>query len=255
MGSFIAPVVEESLKGLAVLVVYLLFRSQFDSILDGIIYAAITALGFAATENIFYIYTYGYQAHGWSGLIFLAFIRIILVGWQHPFYTAFTGIGLALSRLNRNMIVKIGAPLVGWMLAIFAHAIHNTISTLFTGIGAFLIGSAIDWSGWLCMFAFALWAINRDRQCNVSFLFDEVGNGLLNPSQYQTACSALKQGIARFKALNSGRYRQTSRFYQLCGELAHKKQLLVKLGEAGTNSSKIEAIRSELSGLAPIALS
>ena len=98
VGSFIAPLVEESLKGLAVLMVYLLFRSQFDSILDGIIYAAITALGFAATENIYYIYTYGYQAHGWSGLVFLAFVRIILVGWQHPFYTAFTGIGLAISR-------------------------------------------------------------------------------------------------------------------------------------------------------------
>ena len=47
----IAPIIEESLKGLAVLLVFLLFRKEFDSILDGIVYAAITALGFAATEN------------------------------------------------------------------------------------------------------------------------------------------------------------------------------------------------------------
>jgi RsiW-degrading membrane proteinase PrsW (M82 family) len=52
----IAPLVEESLKGLAVLLVFLLMRNEFDSILDGIIYAAITALGFAATENAYYLH-------------------------------------------------------------------------------------------------------------------------------------------------------------------------------------------------------
>ena len=66
--SIIAPIVEESLKGLAVLVVFLLFRKEFDSILDGVIYAGITALGFAAIENVLYIYNYGYQEGGWSGL-------------------------------------------------------------------------------------------------------------------------------------------------------------------------------------------
>src|SRR5512137_996937 len=82
-GSLVAPLVEEILKGLAVLVIFLAFRSEFDSVLDGIIYAGVAALGFAATENVYYIYTYGFQQGGWSGLFSLAFIRIILVGWQH----------------------------------------------------------------------------------------------------------------------------------------------------------------------------
>lgn len=55
IGSLISPLVEESLKGLAVLGVFLLFRREFDSILDGIIYAGVAALGFAATENIYYL--------------------------------------------------------------------------------------------------------------------------------------------------------------------------------------------------------
>src|SRR5512138_3637599 len=46
--SIIAPIVEEFLKGLAVAIVFLLFRREFDSVLDGIIYAAMVALGFAA---------------------------------------------------------------------------------------------------------------------------------------------------------------------------------------------------------------
>jgi len=250
-GSFIAPVVEESLKGLAVLIVYLIFRNQFDSILDGIIYAGITALGFAATENVYYIYSYGYQEHGWGGLIVLAFVRIILVGWQHPFYTAFTGIGLAISRLNRNILIKITAPIGGLILAIFTHAFHNTVATIFSGLAAYIVGSLVDWTGWLFMFGFILWAINRDRQCIVKYLKDEQAAGLINLGQYQTACSAWSQLIARFKALTSGRYRQTNRFYQLCGELAHKKLLLFTLGEQGKNSDKIQQIRREISSLAP----
>ena len=58
--------------------------------------------GFAATENTLYIYN-GFHQNGWSGLAFLVFVRVILVGWQHPFYTAFTGIGLAVARLNRKL--------------------------------------------------------------------------------------------------------------------------------------------------------
>ena len=42
--SIIAPLVEESLKGLAVLIVFFIFRKEFDSILDGMIYGGIAAL-------------------------------------------------------------------------------------------------------------------------------------------------------------------------------------------------------------------
>ena len=101
--SIVAPIVEEFLKGLAVAIVFFVFYKEFDSILDGIIYGGIVALGFAATENTLYIYRNGYQESGWSGLFLLVFIRVIIVGWQHPFYTAFTGIGFAVSRTNKNI--------------------------------------------------------------------------------------------------------------------------------------------------------
>ena len=74
-GSLVAPPVEESLKGLAVLLIFLIFRSEFDSVLDGIVYAGITALGFAATENAYYIYNYGYLEGGYEGLLWLVFVR------------------------------------------------------------------------------------------------------------------------------------------------------------------------------------
>ena len=49
--SIVAPFVEEILKGMAVGIVFLMFRKEFDSVLDGIIYGGIVGLGFAATEN------------------------------------------------------------------------------------------------------------------------------------------------------------------------------------------------------------
>ena len=50
--------------------------------LDGIVYAAITAMVFAATENVLYIYRNGYLENGWIGFWALVFIRVMLVGWR-----------------------------------------------------------------------------------------------------------------------------------------------------------------------------
>lgn len=250
--SIIAPIVEESLKGLAVLIVFFLFRKEFDSILDGIIYAGTVALGFAATENTFYIYVHGYQESGWQGLWLLVFVRVILVGWQHPFYTAFTGIGLAIARMNRNMLIKWLAPLAGFGLAIFTHSFHNTLGGLIGGLEGLAIGTFLDWGGWLFMFLFIVWMITHERNLLRRHLQEEVANGLLSPAQYNTATSFFQTG-AKLAALGSGSWRATSRFYQLCGELAHKKEQLAKLGDEGGNLAIIEKLRQELAQLAPLA--
>src|SRR5215213_3174858 len=109
--SIVAPIIEEGLKGLAVLVVFLMFRKEFDSVLDGVVYGAVAAMGFAAIENVLYIYRNGFLEGGWEGFWMLVVIRVILVGWMHPFFTAFTGIGLAIARMTPNVLVKIIAVL------------------------------------------------------------------------------------------------------------------------------------------------
>ncbi len=250
-GSLIAPIVEETLKGLAVLLVFLIFPREFDSILDGIVYAAIVALGFAATENAFYIYNYGYLEDGMGGIFGMVIVRVLLVGWQHPFYTAFIGIGLALARLNRSWAVRLGAPLIGWLVAVSLHALHNGMASLLQGAAGRAVGLLWDWSGWVLMFAFILFMINRERQTLRSALREEVDLGIISPGQYNTACSAWSQTGARLGALGSGRYGETSKFYQLCGELSHKKNQLARMGEEHGNSQIIDRLRNELRGLSP----
>ncbi len=250
-GTLFAPPVEETLKGAAVLLVFLIFRKEFDSILDGIIYASVAALGFAATENAYYIFAYGFQENGLGGILWLTFVRVILVGWQHPFYTSFIGIGLAISRLNRNWLVKIAAPVAGWGLAVAAHSLHNTISSIIEGFGGLLATTAIDWAGWGVMLLFILWAVYREQTWIINQLREEVALGIISAPQYQTACSALAQNRARFSALLSGRYQATNRFYQLTAELAFKKQQRAALGEEGGNTLAIDRLRREIAGLAP----
>jgi RsiW-degrading membrane proteinase PrsW (M82 family) len=249
----IAPIVEETLKGLAVLVVYLVYKSEFDSILDGIIYAAIAALGFAATENVYYIYSLGFVKGQYEGLLAMTFVRVILVGWQHPFYTAFTGIGLAFSRMNRNMKYKIAAPVIGWCIAIFFHALHNTLAHLLSGFSGLLVGTMVDWSGWLFVFFVAILALRNEQANLAAQLKEEVALGTISSEQYQTACSAWAQSQAGIRAVLSGRYRITRRFYQTAAELAHKKRQLRQMGEEYGNSQMIERLRQDLIALSPLA--
>jgi RsiW-degrading membrane proteinase PrsW (M82 family) len=250
--SIVAPIIEEGLKGLAVLVVFLLFRKEFDSVLDGIVYGAITAMGFAALENVLYIYRNGYQEFGWQGFWTLVAIRILLVGWMHPFFTAFTGIGFAIARMNRNVLVKIIAVPAGYTVAVLAHAFHNTFSSLIGGEGGFFIGIIADYFGYAFMIGVIVWVIFHERNLLKTHLREEVANGAISQKQYTTAISFFQTRV-HLAALTSGSFGTTRRFYQVLGELAHKKEQLHKVGDETGNAKMIEQYRAELMKLAPVA--
>jgi RsiW-degrading membrane proteinase PrsW (M82 family) len=245
--SFIAPVVEETLKGLAVAVVFFLFRKEFDSVLDGIIYGSMVGLGFSAIENTLYIYRNGYLEAGWEGLVVLTIIRVILVGWMHAFFTAFTGIGFALARLNKNILVKIFAPFVGLAVAIGFHAFHNSFGSLVGdgGLGSLGLTILADMVGYCVMVGIIIWVIVHERNILKKYLLEEVSTGLISQAQYKKSLSPLTLTTAGFSG------RATSRFYQVLGELAHKKAQLAKHGDERGNLAIIDTLRKEAAILAP----
>lgn len=249
--TFFAPLIEESLKGIAVLIVALVFRNEFDSVLDGIVYAGIVAIGFAATEDMFYLFM-GYDESGWGMLFGLFFLRVVLTGWNHAAFTAFTGIGIALARLNKNVLVKILAPIGGWLCAVILHGTFNGLLSTASGGGA-LLALCLSWIGWLAIFAIILWAIRIERARARKFLREELERGVISPVQYRVATSALAPTFTRFGALGSGHFWDTRRFYQVCGELAQKKEQLEKYGEERGNAAAIESLQAELGKLASVA--
>jgi RsiW-degrading membrane proteinase PrsW (M82 family) len=248
--SIVAPIIEEGLKGLAVLAVFLIFRKEFDSVLDGIVYGAVTAMGFAAIENVLYIYRNGYLESGWEGFWVLVFVRVFLVGMMHPFFTAFTGIGLAIARMTRNVLVKIIAVPTGYAIAVTAHAFHNTFSGLIGGLEGLAAGTVVDYMGYTVMLIFIVWMIVTERNLLKKHLHDELANGRITQKQYNTATSFI-QTSAYISALSSGAFLPTSRFYQVCGELAHKKEQLAKLGDESGNTAIVEKLRAEMIQLGP----
>jgi RsiW-degrading membrane proteinase PrsW (M82 family) len=220
--SLLAPIVEEGLKGAALLIVFLAFRAEFDSILDGIIYAGITALGFAATENAQYIYQRGYLEGGWAGFWQLVFIRDVVVAWQHPFFTAF----------------------IGFASSVSSHAFHNTFALLIGGLEGFALGSIMDWTGWLVMAIFVIFMIDRERGLLKRQLRDEIAGGIISAAQYEKALSPVTMSTA---FLTGGR--NAARFYQLCGELAHKKEQFMRFGDEQGNTATVKLLRSQLAAL------
>ncbi len=251
-GSLIAPIVEEILKGFAVLLVFFIFRTEFDSILDGIVYAAITALGFAATENVYYIYTYGFLENGFPGLFSLVFVRVILVGWQHPFYTAFFGIGLAKARLTKNTVLRFLHPLIGLTIGILAHSLHNTLASILTGGAGLLAGTILDWVGWFFMLAFIVWMILRERNMLAKHLAEEVTLGIITPNQYKTSYTSISQVGALISSFGTPKFNTIKQFYQLCAELAHKKHQYALMGNETNNWQIIESLRIQISQLSAL---
>ncbi len=246
--TLLAPIVEEVLKGLAVAIIFVAFPHEFDSVLDGMVYGAITALGFAATENVLYLYFLGYQEGGWGEMLVLFVLRVILGGWGHAVYTAFIGVGLAVGRLRRGPGSKLVFPLLGLTAAIFLHALHNTMAVVLgealglAGLGATLL---IDWLGWGVALAVVSWAILRERRWMAVYLREEVDRGTISAEQYATACSLQRQMSARMRG------RPARQFYAALAELAQKKHQLAHLGEEYGNSARIALLRERLVQLAP----
>lgn len=121
-----APFYEELFKGAALLLLLLLFRHEFDNVLDGIVYGALVGLGFAMTENIIYFGRAYFEA-GIFGLGILFVLRVVIGGLAHALYTATTGAALGWSRSRYGRGTKrIVVPLLGLGLAMLQHSLWNT---------------------------------------------------------------------------------------------------------------------------------
>lgn len=129
----IAPIVEESAKAAAVLLVFLFRRREFTGIVDGMVIAGITATGFAFTENILYLGTaFGTdQVTGGHGIVSVTaatfFVRIVMSPFAHPLFTTCTGIGFGLAAVygSRGRARRVLIPLGGLLLAMCMHALWN----------------------------------------------------------------------------------------------------------------------------------
>jgi RsiW-degrading membrane proteinase PrsW (M82 family) len=138
----VAPFVEEAVKGAFVVGLLIFRRREFDGIVDGIVYAGLTAAGFAFTENILYIGRAfaedGALVGQNGGVLAVLILRGILSPFAHPLFTSMTGIGCGLAASSRSAVARILFVLVGYLFAVFLHALWNGSATF--GDGAAFLG-------------------------------------------------------------------------------------------------------------------
>ncbi|MFB7247947.1 PrsW family intramembrane metalloprotease [Streptomyces populi] len=163
----IAPVVEESAKAAAVLLVFLFRRRDFTGIVDGVVIAGVTATGFAFTENILYLgNAFGTdRLSGESGLASVTaatfFVRVVMSPFAHPLFTVLTGIGFGVAALSaeRRHARRVLLPLTGLLLAMGMHALWNS-SPGFGRFGFFGVYAAFM----VPAFGLLTWLVVRTRQ-------------------------------------------------------------------------------------------
>lgn len=199
----IAPVVEESAKAAAVLLLFLFRRRDFNGVVDGVVVAGFAATGFAFTENILYLGTaFGEDQQMGSGFASVTvatfFVRAVMSPFAHPLFTVMTGIGfgIAASSARHRRFRRIALPLLGLVLAMGMHALWNGSSTFgpygfYAVYGVFMV-PAFGLVTWL-----AIWSRQRELRTLAVELPAYAAAGWLSPAEPLALSSMRARGMAR----------------------------------------------------------
>lgn len=132
---FVAPFVEEAAKACILFAVAIAMRHRWVSKLTGIALAGLSAVGFAFVENILY-YARAFRAAAQvpglkpeDAMGELVWLRGVVTCFGHPLFTSLTGIGLAIALRTRSKVVRILAPLAGYLGAALLHMCFNATAS------------------------------------------------------------------------------------------------------------------------------
>ena len=185
-GVVAAPLGEEFLKALGVLVIVMMRRHSISSPLDGLVYAGYSAAGFLVVEDFTYFVNSFY-----NGILAETFIMRVLLGvFGHVMYTTCTGwaIGWAVTR-TRSIGAGIGVVTLGYLIAVTMHGLWNGSATISGSRGGFLVLYFIFqvplFCGWLF---FVARTMRRERRDIAAGLMPYVNQGWILPSEVQMVC-------------------------------------------------------------------
>jgi RsiW-degrading membrane proteinase PrsW (M82 family) len=131
-----APLVEEGSKGFGVLLILWVARRYFDGPLDGLVYAATVAGGFAFSENILY-FGQSLIEGGTSQLAVTFLVRGIFSPFAHVMFTSCTGLALGIASRRTGAVGAFGFYLLGLIPAALLHALWNGAFYLFSDVLAY----------------------------------------------------------------------------------------------------------------------
>lgn len=256
------PLDEEITKGLGVLLLFWLLKSEFDNVRDGFIYGALVGIGFNLFESALYV-AQSSMMWGFAPWGLQLGLRHSLLGFGgHALFTGLFGLFLGLSRQTTRPWLHYTAPIIGWLLGYTAHLLYNLMGLVsaLTQVGAPAAAPTEDipfWMGWLVLgwiknlpllpfLAIALIMLWRsgiwERQVIQSELADEIGS-LVTPEEYE----AIK-GDRSFKTRHIPGYsrRTSAAIVKAQNELAFRKWRVKQLGQAIDTDPLVLSWREQL---------
>lgn len=223
-GSVLAPFVEELAKGIALFLLFTLSHSEFDDVLDGIIYGATVGFGFAMSENALYFVRSAHTG-GLRTLTFTVLLRAILFGMNHALFTSVFGASLGYVQTLKRGLRRWTLPLLGLLGGMLLHAVHNLFASLSRVLCLSLAVSVLsDWSGVVVIIVVVLLAWRQEQGWIVTYLHPEAESGLLTPDEYQMLSSYSQRmaGWWRARRVSGDAAKRFTQFTQTATELAFK---------------------------------
>lgn len=200
----VAPVAEETLKGLGVLIVVLWRRSSVNSVLDGVVYAAWCGAGFAFVENVQYFLQVIDQGSAAIGVTFV--MRGLLSPFVHPIATSLTGAALAWSVVSQRWRSAwlVWGPL-GWVGAVGFHGLWNYLAATSQGgswLGAYVLVEMPIFLAWITVLVVVS---SREGRRIARGLTPYVRTGWILPAEVPMVATRAGRRGARSWARSGGR--------------------------------------------------
>lgn len=243
---YLAPVTEETLKGLGVLLIYLLRRREFDGIVDGILYAGLIGAGFAFSENVLYLGR-AYTELGTEGLTATFFLRCLLGPFAHPLFTSLIGIGIGIAVSTRRPGLRVLSVVVGWLCAVLLHGAWNFLAL--AGVNGFLQAYVtMQVPLFVAFVAFIVWIRRREGRLIGQHLMPYADAGWLTHAEVYMLSNLPARRAAKAWARNSGgaaARRSMDAFQDSASDLALLRSRIVHgTAEEGAAERELELLRA-----------
>ena len=239
---YLAPITEETLKGLGVLLIFLFRRREFDGVIDGIVYAGLIGAGFAFSENILYL-GQAYTLYGDEGLTATFIVRCLMGPFGHPLFTSLIGIGIGIAVTTPRPVVRVVAVVLGWACAVVLHGLWN-LSAL-AGMDGFVEAYlTFQVPLFLAFVGFLVWLRRREGRLIGQYLSPYADAGWLTHGEVTMLSSIQQRRAARAWARrNGGRAakRSMDAFQDSASDLALLRSRMVH-GTAERNAAAREMV-------------
>lgn len=239
-----APIIEEGSKGLGLLVIFLFARRFFDGPVDGIVYAAWIAGGFAFVENIIYFGSQLLNGGVSGGLVQIFVLRGLMSPFAHVMFTACTGFAIGIAARRSGVGGVLGAWVVGLIVAVGLHALWNgALYFVPSFLGYYVV---VQFPLFIIALLIVLYLRRQEAALTFTRLSEYAAVGWFSPGEVTSLATGTGRRQARAWARTRGLGPQMKRYTRDATRLAFTRQRLVTGRAAPGARSEEEALLTSI---------